>query len=127
VESVVGRNRILARDAEVRLEVEEGVPRAPLGQTGAQVSRIIQEALTNARRHSGAKGISVSLRTEGGDLLAEVTDDGAGFGPDASPGVGLASMRERAALLGGELEVESEEGDGTSVRLRVPLQKGTPE
>jgi PAS domain S-box-containing protein len=127
VETVVRRNRILARDAEVRLEVGEGVPRVPLGATATQVSRVIQEALTNARRHASAKRISVSVRMEGDDLLAEVTDDGAGFGPVASPGVGFASMRERAALVGGELEVESEEGRGTSVRVRVPLPQGTPE
>jgi PAS domain S-box-containing protein len=126
VESVVRRNRILARDAEVRLEVGEGVPVAPLGETATQVSRVIQEALTNARRHSGAKRISVSVRMEGDVLLAEVSDDGVGFGPQASPGVGLASMRERAALVGGHLEIESEEGYGTSVRLRVPLSQGTP-
>jgi signal transduction histidine kinase len=64
---------------------------------------------------------------EGEDMIAEVTDDGAGFGPEASPGVGLASMRERAALVGGHLEIESEEGHGTNVRLRVPLPQGTPE
>jgi len=127
VESVVRRNRILARDAEVSLEVGEGVPRTPLGEKGTQVSRVIQEALTNARRHSGARRISVGVRMEGGDLRAEVTDDGAGFGTDGSPGVGFASMRERAALVGGHLEIESEEGRGTSVRLRVPLPQGIPE
>jgi PAS domain S-box-containing protein len=127
VESVVKRNRMLARDAEVSLEVGEGVPQAPLGETATQVSRVIQEALTNARRHSGAKRVLVSVRMQGDDLLVEVTDDGVSFGPDASPGVGFASMRERAALLGGELEIEGEEGLGTSVRLRVPLSQGTPE
>ena len=70
VESVVKRNRILSRDAEVSLEVGEEIRRAPLGETGTQVSRVIQEAMTNARRHSGAKRISVSVRTEGEDLLA---------------------------------------------------------
>jgi PAS domain S-box-containing protein len=127
VRSVVGRNLMMSQNAQVSLEVGEGVPRAPLGETGTQASRIIQEALTNARRHSGAKRISVRLRREGGDLLAEVSDDGAGFRPDASPGVGLGSMRERAALIGGHLEIESEEGRGTSVRLRAPLPPGTPE
>ena len=126
VEFVVRRNRILSRNAEVSLELGEGVPAAPLGETGTQVSRVIQESLTNARRHSGARRIAVSVRTEGEDLIAEVTDDGAGFGPDTSPGVGFASMRERAALVGGELEIESEEGHGTSVRLKVPLPQGTP-
>ena len=127
VESVVKRSRILSRDAEVSLEVGEGMRRAPLGETGTQVSRVIREALTNARRHSGAKRISVSVRMEGDDLLAEITDGGVGFGPDASPGVGFTSMRERAALVGGYLEIESEEGLGTSVRLRVPMLRRTTE
>ena len=127
VESVVKRNRILGRDAEVGLKVGEGIPQTPLGETATQLSRVIQEALTNARRHSGAKRISVSVRMEGEDLLIEVRDDGVGFEPDASPGVGLGSMRERAALVGGDLEIESEEGYGTNVRLKVPLPQGTPE
>ena len=108
VESVVRRNRTMVRNAQISLEVGEEVPAAPLGETGTQVSRII----------------SVSLRTEAGDLLAEVSDDGVGLGPDVSPGVGFASMRERAVLIGGHLEIESREGRGTSVRLRVPLPQG---
>jgi signal transduction histidine kinase len=121
VESVVRRGRARAGSSEVTLEVGEGVPSAPLGETSMQLSRIIQEALTNARRHSGAKTVSVSLEVEGGDLVVEVTDDGRGFGPETTSGVGLSSMRERAALLGGELEVRSEPGQGTRVRVRVPL------
>ena len=124
VESLVRRNRTMARSVEISLEVEEQVPSAPLGETGTQVSRIIQEALTNARRHSGARRISVGLEMDGGDLLVEVSDDGQGFGPATTPGVGLGSMRERAALVGGKLEIESEVERGTSVRLRVPLSQG---
>jgi signal transduction histidine kinase len=120
-------NRTRAEDMEIGLELGEDVPSAPLGETGTQVSRVLQEALTNARRHSGAKRVSVSLRTEEGDLLTEVSDDGVGFGPDVQPGVGFDSMRERAALGGGHLEIESEEGRGTSVRLRVPLPPGISE
>jgi PAS domain S-box-containing protein len=125
VESLVGRNRAMARDLEVSLEVEEGFPSALLGETGTQTFRILQEALTNARRHSGARRVSMTLRTEGSDLVAEVSDDGRGFGPETPPGVGLNSLRERAAVIGGELAVESEPGRGTSVRLRAPLPKGT--
>jgi signal transduction histidine kinase len=112
----------MARKATISLHIDEGVPVAPLGETGMQVSRVIQEALTNARRHSGAKEISVILRTDVGDLVAEVSDDGRGFGPDTRPGVGMGSMRERAVLIDGELEIESEPERGTSVRLRVPLE-----
>jgi PAS domain S-box-containing protein len=124
VEFLVRRNRTMARNVEISLEVGEGVPSTPLGETGTQVSRIIQEALTNARRHSGAKRISVSLRMAGADLIAEVADDGIGFGTEASPGVGLGSMRERVAIIGGDLEVESEKERGTRVRLRVARVEG---
>jgi len=124
VESLVRRNRTMARNVEISLEVGEGVPATALGETEAQVLRVIQEALTNARRHASAKRISVSLRMDGPDLLAEVSDDGAGFGPDASVGVGLGSMRERVAIIGGDLEIESEREWGTTVRFRVPLSEG---
>jgi signal transduction histidine kinase len=65
----------------------------------------------------------VSLRTEREDLVAEVSDDGRGFGPEAEPGGGSKSMRERAVALGGELSIESGPGRGTTVRLRAPLPK----
>jgi signal transduction histidine kinase len=68
----------------------------------------------------------VSLRTEVGDLIAEVSDDGRGYEQTENAGGGSRSMRERAAALGGVLEVESERGHGTTVRLRIPLPQGTP-
>lgn len=121
IEALVRRHRTMARNVEISLDVGEQIPPAPMGETGTQVSRIIQEALTNARRHSRAEKISVSLWMDGDDLLAEVADDGLGFGPETPPGVGISSMRERAALSGGELEIESQLDHGTNVRLRVPL------
>jgi signal transduction histidine kinase len=125
VESLVERNREMARGQQIALEVKEGFPSEPLGGTGAQLLRILQEALANARRHSGARSVLVSLRSEGNDLVAEVSDDGQGLAPDSVPGVGLRSMRERAVSLGGTLEVDSEPGRGTRVRVRVPMsQKG---
>jgi PAS domain S-box-containing protein len=124
VESLVRRVRTMARDVETSLEVEEGFPTASLGETGTQLLRIIQEAVTNARRHSGAKRVSVSLRIEGSNLVSEISDNGRGFGSETSPGMGLRSMRERAALIGGELEIESEPGQGTSVQVRLPLPQG---
>ncbi len=67
--------------------------------------------------------MSVSVRLEGGQLIAEVSDDGSGFGPGTPDGggVGLSSMAERAAALGGELEVQSDPGGGTRVRLRASM------
>jgi signal transduction histidine kinase len=91
--------------------------------------RITQEAVTNAGRHSGASAVSISLRTVDGDVELRVTDDGGGFGDGenplaaAQPGhLGLASMRERAELMGGRLEVETSER-GTRVLVRGPLPK----
>jgi len=125
VDSMVQRNRARAQGYEISLEVGEGFPPTPLGHTGTDLLRVIQEALTNARRHSGAKRVSVTLKMEGSDLVAEVSDDGRGFGPETAPGVGFSSMRERAATIGGTVEIESQVGQGTRVRLRVPLvQKG---
>ena len=125
VECLVQMIREKERGYEINLEVAEEVPSEPLGETGLQLLRMIQEALTNARRHSGAKSVLVTLKLEGGDLIAEVSDDGRGFGPQSTPGVGLRSMRERAAAIGASLEIESEAGQGTRVQLRVPIpQKG---
>ena len=127
VGALVRRSRTMAPALGISLEVGEQVPPAPLGETGTQVSRIIQEALTNARKHSEAMRVSVSVKMDRGDLHVEVSDDGRGFGSESSPGVGLSSMRERAAIIGGELEIESEAEQGTRVRLRAPLPQGVLE
>jgi signal transduction histidine kinase len=123
VESLVRRNRTMARGYGISLEVKEGLPKTSLGNTGTEVLRVIQEALTNARRHSKAISVQVTLGKDGEDLLAEVADDGHGFEPGITPGVGIKSMHERAAALGGKLEVASEVGQGTRVRLRVPISQ----
>jgi signal transduction histidine kinase len=127
VESLVQRNRGMARGQEIELEVEEGFPATSFGDTGTETLRVIQEALTNARRHSRARNMQVTLSKDGDELVAEVSDNGQGFEPGttAPGGVGLRSMRERTAALGGKLEIESVVGEGTRVRLRVPIpQKG---
>jgi signal transduction histidine kinase len=71
VESLVQRNRTMARGCEISLKIVERFPPAPLGMVGTEMLRIIQEALTNARRHSGARNVTVSLRVEEGELVAE--------------------------------------------------------
>lgn len=92
------------------------------------VYRVAQEALSNAVRHSGAGSVSVQLnRARGGGDRIELTvrDDGGGFSFDeAARGLGLAGMRERALLVGGEVRVESRPELGTRVRLSVPLGGG---
>jgi two-component system sensor histidine kinase UhpB len=82
--------------------------------------RVAQEALSNARRHSGAKRIEVSLRRHGAGAGLEVADDGRGFAFEESErGLGIAGMRERALLIGADLTIESRGGQGTTVRLAV--------
>jgi two-component system, NarL family, sensor histidine kinase UhpB len=86
------------------------------------VYRVAQEALSNSARHSGAARVTVRLeRREGGGVRLDVADDGRGFAFEKSErGLGIAGMRERALLVGGELTIESRPGAGTTVRLTVP-------
>jgi len=86
------------------------------------VYRVAQEALSNAVRHSGAERLEVSLARDGAAVELLVGDDGCGFTFDqAIGGLGLAGMRERALLVNGDLRVESRPGNGTTVRLLVPI------
>ncbi len=86
------------------------------------VYRVAQEGLSNAARHSGAGRVEVGLqRLDNGGVELAVADDGRGFAFDESEGgLGIAGMRERALLIGGELTIESRPGRGTTVRLTVP-------
>ena len=86
--------------------------------------RIAQEALTNSARHARATVVEVDLLLEAGHLVLAVSDDGCGFAASSveeSAGLGLAGMRERAALAGGSLTVDSKPGQGTRVCLRARL------
>jgi signal transduction histidine kinase len=90
------------------------------------VFRVVQEALTNVRRHAAASSANVVVECRGGELLAIVEDRGCGFSPerpasDARRGLGLVGMRERATLVGGIFEIETRPGHGTTIYLRVPL------
>jgi signal transduction histidine kinase len=89
------------------------------------VYRIVQEALSNAARHSGSPDAWVRIRCDGGNLELAVEDRGSGIATQASAadparGMGMVSMRERAELIGGQLEVKRGAGGGTVVHLRVP-------
>ena len=90
----------------------------------AHVYRIVQEALTNVVRHSGAKEILIRLETSDSELHLQVEDNGSGFAllpPDRPGGLGLKIMRYRAQMLGGDLVIESTGDGGTSVRCSCPL------
>jgi signal transduction histidine kinase len=86
--------------------------------------RITQEALTNVVRHASAKSVHVTLRMEDGSLILEVNDEGCGFDVtrlEDSESLGIAGMRERAALVGGSLEIRSRKAAGTHIFCRIPL------
>jgi len=88
------------------------------------VFRILQEALNNALRHAAASRIEVRLAGSGEEAVLEVVDDGVGFTDVDATGLGLGHMRERARILGGRLEIDTEAGRGTVVRLTFPVDPG---
>jgi two-component system sensor histidine kinase UhpB len=98
--------RSLDREAAEALEPDEELV----------VYRVAQEALTNVVRHADARAATLTLRREGAITL-EVTDDGRGF--NGSDGTGLRGMRERAVLIGAQLEISTREPHGTAVRLAI--------
>jgi len=96
-------------------------PDAPL-EVKETVYRIAQEALNNAVKHAQAEGVKLRLEQDASEILLEVRDDGEGFDPAGSfPGhLGLKSMRERVARLGGTLQIESAPGEGARICARIP-------
>jgi len=93
------------------------------------VYRVVQEALTNVLKHAAASTVSLVLEGHENSLQIIVEDNGRGFDPDAATArtrLGLAGMRERLALIGGTLSIDSAPGAGTTLYVRVPLAKGGP-
>ena len=87
------------------------------------IYRIVQESLTNIVRHSGATYLEVRATNDEGRLCFEIIDNGVGFDLEHSviQKYGLLGMRERAAILNGELTIRSALGEGTAVRICIPL------
>jgi two-component system, NarL family, sensor kinase len=118
----VSRTGVSLSLAIVRLSV-----RIP-AETELTLYRILQEALRNVEEHSRARHVTVRLRKQGAFIHLTIQDDGIGFDTDRRPGrrkgnggLGLLSMRERAAYVGGTLEVKSVRRAGTEIEVRVPL------
>lgn len=95
--------------------------------------RVIQEALTNVKRHAGASNVSVLIERRGRLLSVIVEDDGCGFDveevmvPGPNSRLGLFGMEERVSLLGGRLEIESQPGAGTTLYVKIPVEAGEAE
>jgi two-component system nitrate/nitrite sensor histidine kinase NarX len=119
LEAYSTQNGISARFAN---EVGHEVSLSPRAEV--HVIRIVQEALTNVRKHARARSVLVSIRGTETSTSFVVADDGIGFDPEAATGsqegYGLFTMRDRAALLGGTVQVDSAPGRGTTVAASVP-------
>jgi signal transduction histidine kinase len=105
------------------LEVEFELPRSPMTLPAAvelALYRIATEALTNVVRHAQARHCRVCLYTDGNEVALTIVDDGHGVAAGAAPGVGLRSMRERAAELGGRVEFAPGPSGGLAVDVRLP-------
>jgi PAS domain S-box-containing protein len=114
--------RLHAIAEETRIEGLDAEPLLPLVQT--TVYRVLQEALTNVAKHARARRVSVRLERDDTRVELQVRDDGVGFKPGANHrGLGLQGMRERAALLGGTVQLESAPGEGTLITARFPVRR----
>ena len=123
VQSFSERTGIPCRFALANPELELRDPHA------TTVFRIVQEALTNVTKHARASHVEVTLEERNGELVVRVRDDGVGFSLQDSRkphSYGLVGLRERAYLLGGQVEIESGPGAGTRIEARLPLPTDTP-
>ena len=119
LESLISQVR--SAGLEVELQVE-GEPSAIDPGVGLSVYRVVQEALTNSLRHSGADRTLVMIRYLPGQIELEVSDDGDGMTTNGSgSGRGLAGMRERVAFYGGDLQADRRPEGGFAIRARLPL------
>ena len=111
-----------ATGIEVQFESRLGEERLP-AEVETTLYRVIQEALTNVAKHAAAQSVSVLLVRRAASATAVIEDDGQGFtsADEAEGGIGLAGMRERLALLGGRLIIESDAATGTTVAAEVPI------
>ena len=127
LESYVKRLR-LVDDFAVSLDVEDFSERLD-AKAEAAIFSIVQEAVGNARKHAHASHLELGIARRDGNLVVTVCDDGQGFDVarvdrsyDQCGSLGLLNMRERAEMLNGEFSIESAVGQGTLVKLIVPLQ-----
>ena len=125
LEGLIDLNRRMARERyDIDLIVGEGFPTGLVEKTGQEITRLVQEALTNVRRHAGADHVRVELGTDGKNAYVEVSDDGRGYDVRAArTGIGRQSMGQRALELGGALTVVSAPGEGTRVRFSIPISR----
>lgn len=119
------QGREVSRNSRMEVEVQsEGVSEALPDEYKVCIYRLVQEALNNAVRHSGARNARVRVEQAGGRITVEVSDDGRGFDPQRSRGMGILGMEERVKRLGGSLAIDSAPWQGTKVKAELPVKGG---
>lgn len=108
-------------EVEYTSEFEDRLP----DETETHLFRIVQEALTNIARHSGATRVTIRLHAEGDRIKLTIRDNGKGLGPARNGSMGLSGMRARARSAGGELAIRSEPGAGVTIVVSAPRSKQT--
>lgn len=120
--------REVSRRSGIKVKViAENVPDSLPDAIRTCIYRVVQETLHNVSRHSGAKNAWVSVQRVGDSLALTVKDDGSGFDPEKTRGLGLLGMEERVKQLGGRLEIQSQPGHGTVLRAILPIPAGSTE
>jgi signal transduction histidine kinase len=117
------QGREISRRSEMEVAVESGNLSDDLPDDFKTcIYRLVQEALHNAVRHSGARNAQVQVEQRGRSVCVRVTDDGRGFDPERSRGLGILGMEERVKRLGGTFSIKSTAGHGTTVTAELPLE-----
>lgn len=118
------QGREVSRRGEMEVDVHsENVSEQLADDVKVCVYRLVQEALNNAARHSGAKHAKVSVVQSGEKIQVEISDDGRGFAPERMRGMGILGMEERVKRLGGSLGIKSMPRSGTTVKAELPLHR----
>ena len=114
--------REVSRRSGIKVEVTaENVSDSLPDEMRTCIYRVVQEALHNVFRHSAAKSAVVTVRQDDSSLFLSVEDDGCGFDPEKTRGLGMLGMEERVRQLGGQFEVQSAPGKGTVLRVTLPI------
>jgi signal transduction histidine kinase len=119
------QGREVSRRSEIEVSVEsESIPENLPDEYKIYIYRLVQEALNNAVRHSGARNAKVVVERLAKSIVVRVADDGRGFDPGRSRGMGILGMEERVKRLGGTLHVESQPGKGATLTADLPIPAG---
>jgi signal transduction histidine kinase len=116
------QGREVSRNSQIEVDVQsENVAENLPDEYKVTIYRLVQEALNNAVRHSGARNARVRVEQAAARIAVVVSDDGRGFDPERQRGLGILGMEERVRRLGGTLAIDSRPGQGSTVRAELPI------